>query len=78
MEPGSLISIFCTHGKFRHFKGGIYEVLFEAENAETQETMVVYRRVDTGKMYVRSKVEFLGVVRIPTEKTIPRFERIEE
>lgn len=30
-------------GLYRHFKGGIYEVLFVAENSETLEDMVVYR-----------------------------------
>ena len=30
-------------GLYRHFKGGIYEVLFVAKNSETLENMVVYR-----------------------------------
>ena len=30
-------------GKYRHFKGGEYEVLFVAIHTETQEPMVVYR-----------------------------------
>ncbi len=30
-------------GKYRHFKGGEYEVLFVARHSETQELMVVYR-----------------------------------
>ena len=30
-------------GLYRHFKGGIYEVLFVAKNSETLEDMVVYR-----------------------------------
>ena len=30
-------------GKYRHFKGGEYEVLYIAKHSETQEDMVVYR-----------------------------------
>lgn len=30
-------------GRYRHFKGGEYEVLFTARNSETLEPMVVYR-----------------------------------
>ncbi|MBE6541742.1 MAG: DUF1653 domain-containing protein [Ruminococcaceae bacterium] len=30
-------------GKYRHFKGGEYEVLMLAKNSETTEKMVVYR-----------------------------------
>lgn len=30
-------------GKYRHFKGGEYEVLFVASHSETMEPMVVYR-----------------------------------
>lgn len=30
-------------GKYRHFKGNLYEVLAMAKNSETNEDMVVYR-----------------------------------
>lgn len=30
-------------GRYRHFKGNEYEVLFLAKHSETQESMVVYR-----------------------------------
>ena len=30
-------------GKYRHFKGNEYEVLYIAKHSETQEEMVVYR-----------------------------------
>ncbi|MCR5090869.1 MAG: DUF1653 domain-containing protein [Oscillospiraceae bacterium] len=32
-----------TPGKYRHFKGKEYEVLFLARHSETEEPMVVYR-----------------------------------
>ena len=32
-------------GKYRHFKGKDYEVLFLARHSETEEPMVVYRKL---------------------------------
>ena len=41
-------------GKYRHFKGGEYEVLCIAKNSETQEDMVVYRALyGAGEVWVR-------------------------
>ncbi|MBE5739829.1 MAG: DUF1653 domain-containing protein [Clostridiales bacterium] len=41
-------------GKYRHFKGGEYEVLFVAKHSETQEEMVVYRALyGEGEVWVR-------------------------
>lgn len=43
-------------GKYRHFKGGEYEVLGMAIHSETQEEMVVYRALyGEGKVWVRPK-----------------------
>lgn len=41
-------------GKYRHFKGGEYEVLFTAFHSETLEPMVVYRALyGDGDVWVR-------------------------
>ncbi len=41
-------------GKYRHFKGGEYEVLAVAKHSETQEEMVVYRALyGEGAVWVR-------------------------
>ena len=41
-------------GKYRHFKGGEYEVLCVAKHSETQEEMVVYRALyGEGEIWVR-------------------------
>ena len=41
-------------GRYRHFKGGEYEVLFTALHSETRELMVVYRALyGEGGLWVR-------------------------
>ena len=41
-------------GRYRHFKGNEYEVLFVAKHSETLETMVVYRALyGEGGVWVR-------------------------
>ena len=41
-------------GKYRHFKGGEYELLGVARHSETLEPMVVYRALyDDGSLWVR-------------------------
>lgn len=41
-------------GRYRHFKGNEYEVLYTATHSETMETMVVYRALyGDGGVWVR-------------------------
>ena len=41
-------------GRYRHFKGGEYEVLFTALHSETREPMVVYQALyGEGGLWVR-------------------------
>ena len=41
-------------GRYRHFKGGEYEVLYIAKHSETLENMVVYRALyGEGGVWVR-------------------------
>ncbi len=63
-------------GRYRHFKGGHYEVLGVVRHSETLAPLVLYRPLDTDVgMWVRpfemfvAQVEVAGIMR-------PRFERI--
>lgn len=64
-------------GKYRHFKGNLYEVLGIAKHSETLEPMVIYRALyGEGGLWVRpaymwnETVEFEG-------KTVLRFSKVE-
>jgi hypothetical protein len=39
--------------KYRHYKGGLYNVLTLAKHSETNEDMVVYQSLLFGSVYVR-------------------------
>ena len=65
-------------GKYRHFKGGLYEVVGIARHSETQEEMVVYRALyGDGGLWVRPRAMFLESVPVNGVVT-PRFQRVEE
>lgn len=46
-----------------HFKGHLYELLYNAIHSETMEEMVVYRSPDDGKVWVRPRVMFFEDVK---------------
>ena len=64
-------------GKYRHYKGGLYEVIGIARHSETQEELVVYRPLyGEGGLWVRPRVMFLETVVVNGE-SLPRFQRVE-
>ncbi len=61
-------------GRYRHFKGGEYEVLGVARHSETLEEFVVYKKLyGDMDLWIRPKMMFLEVVE-RDGKRIPRFE----
>ncbi|AWM36244.1 hypothetical protein GobsT_59740 [Gemmata obscuriglobus] len=60
-------------GRYRHYKGGEYEVVGVARHSETEEPLVVYRPLynDTG-LWVRPLAMFLETVTVSGEP-VPRF-----
>jgi hypothetical protein len=65
-------------GKYRHYKGGEYEVVGVARHSETLEPLVVYRPLynDLG-LWVRPHAMFFGEIEIDGVRQ-SRFRRIEE
>lgn len=64
-------------GKYRHFKGGEYEVLYIGKHSETQEEMVVYRALYGEKeVWVRPAIMWLDRVE-RDGKTYQRFTKID-
>ena len=60
-------------GRYRHFKGGEYEVLYLAKHSETLEEMVVYRALyGDGCVWVRPASMWNETVE-RDGKTFPRF-----
>ncbi|HEX7889084.1 MAG TPA: DUF1653 domain-containing protein [Ramlibacter sp.] len=64
-------------GRYRHYKGGEYEVIGVARHSETHEPLVVYRPLynDSG-WWVRPHAMFFGTVEIDGVVQ-PRFARVE-
>ena len=65
-------------GRYRHFKGGEYELLFLARHSETEEPMVVYRALYGERgVWVRPADMWLEIVE-RDGKRMRRFEKIED
>jgi len=65
-------------GKYRHFKGGEYQVIDVARHSETGEDLVVYRPLyGEGKLWVRPLDMFLAEVEVEG-KVVPRFNLLED
>lgn len=65
-----------TPGKYRHFKGGEYEVVGIARHSETLEKLVIYKALyNTGELWVRPYDMFAEVIEFDGKK-IHRFEPI--
>jgi hypothetical protein len=61
-------------GKYRHFKGGEYEVIGVARHSETDEELVVYRPLSgDGGLWVRPLKMFVERVTLGS-RSVPRFE----
>lgn len=67
------VSSAVPTGRYRHFKGGEYEVLSVARHSETHEPLVVYRAIDDPeRTWVRPLDMFTDDVERPEGK-VPRF-----
>lgn len=63
-------------GRYRHYKGGEYEVIGVARHSETHEPLVVYRPLDNATgWWVRPHAMFFESVSVDGALR-PRFERV--
>lgn len=52
-------------GRYRHYKGGVYDVIGVARHSETLEALVVYRPVcNASGLWVRPHAMFFGTVEV--------------
>ena len=64
-------------GRYRHYKGNEYRVLEIARHSETEEELVVYRKLyGDGSLWVRPLAMFLEEVSVDG-KIMPRFSLLE-
>jgi hypothetical protein len=68
-------------GKYRHYKGNLYEVIGPVRHSETLETLVLYKALygdqsgDQG-LWVRPLAMFQETVEVAGRR-LPRFEKVE-
>jgi len=64
-----------TPGLYRHYKGGLYEVIGTARHSETEESLVVYRPLyDDSGLWVRPLAMFMEKIQV-NGQLVARFER---
>ncbi|MFM2068175.1 MAG: hypothetical protein RLZZ584_3084 [Pseudomonadota bacterium] len=64
-------------GRYRHYRGGEYEVISAARHSETLEPLVVYRPLyNATGLWVRPHAMFFGLVHTPAGP-VRRFERLD-
>ena len=72
------LKMLHINGKYRHYKGNLYEVVGVARHSETLEEMVVYRALyGDGGLWVRPLGMFCENITIDG-KTVPRFAYVED
>ncbi|MEV6449162.1 DUF1653 domain-containing protein [Amycolatopsis sp. NPDC051716] len=64
-------------GIYRHFKGGVYEVLMTGWHTEAEEVCVIYRDIEIKEIQIRPLDMFAETVEVDG-KSVPRFERIRD
>ena len=62
---------------YEHYKGGIYQVLYEAINSENQEHLVIYKNLNDDILWARPKHMFLENIVLDGKET-ERFKKIEQ
>lgn len=66
------------NGAYRHYKGGIYEVVGTCMDCETLKTKVLYQSVVYGTLWVRDLEDFMATVTKDDGIAVPRFIKLND
>lgn len=61
--------------KYRHYKGGLYEVITMATHTETGEPLVIYKSLLFGSIYARPLSMWFDAIK---DQLVNRFTEVEE
>jgi len=76
---GVLVLMVEAGEKYRHFKGGEYEIVALARDCNSLEEVVVYRALyGDGQIWTRSLAEFEGFKEFEDGRKVKRFELVED
>ncbi len=59
--------------KYRHYKGGLYEVICLAKHTETDKPLVIYKSISFGSYHARPLEMWFEWVAINDKETVRRF-----
>ncbi|WP_432405997.1 DUF1653 domain-containing protein [Wukongibacter sp. M2B1] len=62
--------------EYKHYKGGIYKVTNIATHTETEEILVIYKEIESNKVWARPRDMFEDTVEIDGE-IINRFSQLD-
>lgn len=63
---------------YKHFKGGMYRMLFLGRDCTTLESVVTYMSLKDGQIWIRKESEWNDQIQWPDGVTRTRFVRIED
>ncbi len=69
IEPGQV---------YKHYKGGMYEIISAAIHTETNEYLIVYKSLEDNRVWCRPHHMFTEVLNVSEDIGIPRFELVVE
>ncbi len=78
-DPASLTQFFDSAipvGLYRHYKGGLYQVLGTATHSETEDPYVVYAPLESNRLWIRPLGMFTETVTVG-DYCGPRFVAVE-
>jgi len=71
MDP--LVKYPILGNKYKHYKGGLYEVITMATHSETQEPLVIYKSLLFGSIYARPLKMWFELIALPNGREVARF-----